>query len=162
MSFCNSTTLHDMLFLFKKLFLCRLFCWQCMDHVSKQTVITNNSQVFVWRGIGQLSAIQELWWEKRKKECKNSFQFMDFMCTCKEMHIHQVSCYMYCRCTKQKECRFLRWGYKVCISQQESTQMFLVLSLSLLLLLLLHHKFTNFKSILFSHFFFFYWGEGKL
>ncbi len=96
-------------------------------------------------------------WEKRKKECKNSFQFMDFMCTCKEMHIHQVSCYMYCRCTKQKECRFLRWGYKVCISQQESRQMFLVLSLSLLLFLLLHHKFTNFKSILFLHFFFFFY-----
>jgi hypothetical protein len=38
-----------------------------MDHVSKQTVKTNNSQVFVWRGIGQLSAIQE----DGKKEKRN-------------------------------------------------------------------------------------------
>jgi hypothetical protein len=44
-----------------------------MDHVSKQTVITNNSQVFVWRGIGQLSAIQEDDGKKEKRIVRTAF-----------------------------------------------------------------------------------------
>jgi heme O synthase-like polyprenyltransferase len=63
---------------------------------------------------------------KTKRKCKNSLQFMDLMCVARKCISSNFSCCMYFRCTKQKECRFLRWGYKVCTSQQESRQMFLV------------------------------------
>jgi hypothetical protein len=64
---------------------------------------------------------------KTKRKCKNSLQFMDLMCIARKCISSNLAVvFMYFRCTKQKECRLLRWGYKVCISQQESRQMFLV------------------------------------
>jgi hypothetical protein len=43
-----------------------------LDHVSNQTVITNNNQVFVWCGIGWLSAIHEDG-KKRKRNVRTAF-----------------------------------------------------------------------------------------
>jgi hypothetical protein len=45
----------DFLKKIKKNYLLSFFAdnaYQQLDHVSNQTVITNNSQLFVWRGIG--------------------------------------------------------------------------------------------------------------
>jgi len=59
-----------------------------MDHVSKQTVITNNSQVFVWCGIGQLSAIQEDG-KKEKRNVRRAFN-------------SRISCAPATKCTSTK------------------------------------------------------------
>ncbi len=97
--------------------------------------------------------------------CLFCWQWMPTVGSCQQTDCNYKQQSSFCVANK-KSAGSWHGGYKVCISQEESRQMFLVISLSLLLLLLvllLHHKFTNFKSILFLHFFFFfYWREGKL